>query len=216
MKTSLPVPKRIELVFDSVYLISAMALGIWLLAISGESTKQLWGIMAITLAAGDSFHLLPRMAAAYTGDTPRFAAAMGVGKGITSVTMTVFYLLLWHSGLMLFSLKLPAQTTILYLLAGVRIILCLLPQNEWKSGGEGAIAIYRNIPFTLEGLLVLWLFARYAGGTPALQLMWLAITISFACYLPVVLWAGKYPKLGMLMLPKTCAYLWIICMGFWI
>jgi hypothetical protein len=32
------------------------------------------------------------------------------------------------------------------------------------------------------------------------------IAFSFAFYAPVILWSGAVPLLGMLMIPKTCAY----------
>ena len=38
--------------------------------------------------------------------------------------------------------------------------------------------------------------------------------IFFAFYLPVVLWADISPIIGMLMLPKTCMYMWIVVMGY--
>ena len=40
-----------------------------------------------------------------------------------------------------------------------------------------------------------------------------AILISFGCYLPVTLMSKKHPKVGLLMIPKTCAYIWMIAMG---
>lgn len=40
-----------------------------------------------------------------------------------------------------------------------------------------------------------------------------AMLISFGCYLPVTLLSRKYPKVGLLMIPKTCAYIWMIVMG---
>jgi hypothetical protein len=33
------------------------------------------------------------------------------------------------------------------------------------------------------------------------------IFLSFAFYIPVILFVQRIPKLGMLMIPKTCAYL---------
>ena len=39
-----------------------------------------------------------------------------------------------------------------------------------------------------------------------------SIIISFGCYLAVVLGARKHPKLGMLMMPKTLAYVWMLLM----
>jgi hypothetical protein len=41
----------------------------------------------------------------------------------------------------------------------------------------------------------------------------LAIVLSFGLYLPVVLFADQYPWIGALMMPKTCAYFWVLLMG---
>ena len=32
--------------------------------------------------------------------------------------------------------------------------------------------------------------------------LWLTVVLSFACYIPVVLFAGAIPMVGMLMIPK--------------
>ena len=39
-------------------------------------------------------------------------------------------------------------------------------------------------------------------------------TLSFAFYIPVVLWSDAYPLVGILMIPKTCAYVWTVAIGF--
>ena len=44
--------------------------------------------------------------------------------------------------------------------------------------------------------------------------MWLTILLSFGFYIPVVLFADTIPLMGMLMIPKTCAYVWTVCIGF--
>lgn len=210
------IPKQIELWFDILYLLSAVLIGFYLLATSvGNLARLLWGMMALTLAFGDAFHLVPRILSAATGNTARFQTAMGYGKMLTSITMTLFYLFLWHCGLLLFSKNFPALTVIVWILAIIRIVLCLLPQNKWASAAPSyAFGIYRNIPFALMGAMVLLFFALFSlPQFPSLAWMWLAILLSFACYIPVVLWANKQPKLGMLMLPKTLAYVWILCMG---
>ena len=38
--------------------------------------------------------------------------------------------------------------------------------------------------------------------------------LSFGFYIPVVLWAEVHPLIGMLMIPKTCAYVWTVLIGF--
>ena len=44
--------------------------------------------------------------------------------------------------------------------------------------------------------------------------MWLTIVLSFGFYIPVVLWADAVPMSGMLMIPKTCAYVWTMLIGY--
>ena len=44
--------------------------------------------------------------------------------------------------------------------------------------------------------------------------MWLTIVLSFAFYIPVVLWADTVPAIGFLMMPKTCAYVWTVLIGY--
>ncbi|MGL5439373.1 MAG: hypothetical protein ACRDA4_03175 [Filifactoraceae bacterium] len=212
MKNRSQMPAMVEVVFDSTYLILATGFGIYFLFLGEEKLIRAWGVMALTLAIGDSFHLVPRMAAAITGNSEKYRRAMALGKLLTSITMTLFYLLLWHIGLSLFNVEFAILTKLVYLLVAIRLILLLCPQNQWTSENPSVSwGIYRNIPFFIEGMMVLVLFAKY--GTDGLSGMWIAILLSFAFYIPVVLWVHKNSKLGMLMLPKTMAYVWIILMG---
>lgn len=66
------------------------------------------------------------------------------------------------------------------------------------------------------GLLVIVLFYRSAkeNGDQAFGRMWLTIVLSFGFYIPVVLWADTFPMIGMLMIPKTCAYVWTVLIGY--
>lgn len=205
---------RIEAAFDILYLLSAFIIGIYLLYTGDLPVRILAGSMAFLLVFGDAFHLLPRIGVIITGKEERFTKALGIGKLITSITMTIFYLFLLQIGLMLFQpdasflLSLPV-----YILALLRILLCLLPQNRWTDRYPPVrFGIYRNVPFFLQGLVVALLFAMHMGTVSAVSGMWIAIALSFGFYLPVVLWANENPKLGMLMLPKTCCYLWILVM----
>ena len=164
--------------------------------------------MALVLLCGDAFHLLPRIMVIITQREKHLQRILGRGKQVTSITMTVFYLLLWQIGLLIF----PIQNNnfwsyIVYILAAVRILLCLLPQNKWQERYPPI-----NIPFFILGISVSGLFFLQRSIVPGLGCMWLAIILSFAFYLPVVLWSNKNPKIGMLMLPKSCAYLWMLVM----
>lgn len=48
----------------------------------------------------------------------------------------------------------------------------------------------------------------------AFHWLWLTVVLGFACYLPVVLFADTVPAMGMLMIPKTCAYVWTVWIGY--
>lgn len=208
--------KKIEIAFDLAYLTAALSLGVILLTGARAPARLVYGVMALALAAGDSFHLIPRVASAADGDFEKRRRALGFGKLAASLGMTVFYALLWHVGLLLFPVKnAPAWTALLYALAAARAALCLHPNNAWGSAAQPAAwGVYRNIPFALMGALVFVLFFLNRNAVPgAMRLMWLAILLSFAFYLPVVLFAGRRPWLGALMLPKSCAYVWILAMG---
>ena len=208
-----------ETLFDIVYLVTVITLGI--LMIRGSRGRQqylLYGIMAVTLGCGDAFHLVPRAVALCTTGLENYTAALGIGKLVTSITMTLFYVLLyyvWRARYRVSGRK--GITSVVWALALGRIALCLMPQNAWTSAAPPlSWGIYRNIPFTMLGVLIVVLFyrsAREKQDSP-FRSLWLAVVVSFACYIPVVLFADTVPAVGMLMIPKTCAYVWAVLIGF--
>ncbi len=206
---------RVEAIFDVLYLFIASFIGLYLLFTSnGNSVRILAGAMALVLAGGDAFHLIPRIYVIFTSREEIFRRALGRGKQITSVTMTFFYLMLWHIALALYDLNfISVWTFVLYGLAFVRIVLCVLPQNRWIDRYPPiSWGIYRNIPFFIMGLVIAFEFFQNRNVIPAFSLAWLDILLSFGFYLPVVLYANKNPKMGMLMLPKTLMYVWLLMM----
>lgn len=207
-----------ETAFDIIYLVSVITLGITIVKGSrGNRQFTLFGIMAIVLGGGDAFHLVPRAVALCTTGLESYAAALGFGKLVTSITMTVFYVILYHVWVLRYGKKERLLSASVYALAAVRIILCLMPQNDWLSAASPlSWGIHRNIPFTILGIMMIVLFYREAKANSdrSFRWMWLAITLSFACYIPVVLFSDAVPVTGMLMIPKTCAYVWAVVIGY--
>ena len=209
----------VETLFDAVYLISVITIGVkMILGCKGESQFRLFGWMAVVLGAGDSFHLIPRAVALCTTGLENYTVPLGLGKWITSVTMTIFYVLLYYVWRQRY--KVQGQnglTAAVYALAAVRVALCMMPQNQWLSAEAPLFwGIWRNIPFALLGIVVIVLFYRSAKEKQdkAFRWMWLTIVLSFGFYIPVVLWADAIPMIGMLMIPKTCAYVWAVLIGY--
>lgn len=219
MKGKTVMQAIMETLFDAVYLTTVITLGI-LMIVKSEKNKQylLFGIMAVVLGLGDSFHLVPRAVALCTTGLETYTVSLGIGKFITSITMTFFYLLLYYVWRIRYGVQGKAWLTIsFYLLAAARIVLCLFPQNAWTSADSPlSWGIYRNIPFAFIGLLIIILFYQSAkkSNDRNFRFMWLTIVLSFGFYLPVVLWADVNPLIGMLMIPKTCAYVWTVLIGF--
>ena len=208
-----------ETLFDAVYLVTVIALGILMIRVSrGRKQYLLFGIMAVTLGCGDAFHLVPRAVALCTTGLESYTTALGIGKLITSVTMTLFYVLLyyvWRSRYRINGQR--GLSMVVWLLALVRIALCLMPQNAWTDATPPlSWGIYRNIPFAILGALIVVLFFKSTRENQdrPFRHLWLTVVLSFACYIPVVLFADKIPAVGMLMIPKTCAYVWTVLIGF--
>ena len=179
----------IETVFDIFYLVTVLTVGIRMIRGSKTGTQfRLFGLMAVVLGAGDSFHLVPRALALYYVWRKRYQI-----EGQKNVTAAV------------------------YALSAVRVVLCMMPQNQWLTNHTPlAWGILRNVPFALLGLLIIVLFYRSAkqNNDKAFRWMWLTIVLSFGFYIPVVLWADVNPLIGMLMIPKTCAYVWTVLIGY--
>lgn len=207
-----------ETIFDVVYLISVVTLGIVMIRQSrGERQYILYGSMAVVLGCGDAFHLVPRAIALCTTGLSDYTQYLGIGKMITSVTMTLFYVLLYYVWKTRYRKEKQILDIVVWFLAISRIILCLMPQNAWTSANAPlSWGIYRNVPFTILGVLIVVLFYQTAKEyhDNAFDYLWLAVVISFACYIPVVLFADMMPMVGMLMIPKTCAYVWVVWIGY--
>lgn len=208
-----------ETLFDTFYLTGVIILGM-IMILKGGKNKQfkLFGIMAVVLGVGDSFHLIPRAYGLLTTGLEENAAALGIGKLITSITMTIFYVILYHIWRQRYNIKGRKELTFsIYALSIIRIIICFFPQNDWLNYNAPVIwGIYRNIPFAIMGIIIIAIFnsevKKHADNN--FKFMGLAIILSFALYIPVVLWGSVYPLVGILMIPKTLAYVWIVLMGY--
>lgn len=198
-----------ESVFDVLYLLFAIGIGVWIIIRKKNKKELLMGISAVVLGLGDAFHLVPRVIGYYSDADLSFY--LGTGKLITSVTMTVFYVLLYHIYLLINGVEERYGRSIaVYALALVRVLLCMAPDNNWFNNQSPlSWAIYRNIPFTALGVIVIICWFSVRAVRPFSR-MWLYMTLSFAFYIPVAALAQAVPLLGMLMIPKTVCYALIL------
>ncbi len=200
-----------ESAFDILYLLFAVASGILILRRARNRTERLMGASALILGCGDAFHLVPRVLNYFA--EADFTAALGIGKLVTSVTMTVFYVLLYYVWIGFYREKENrGLTACVWAMALARVILCLFPQNGWlENSSDMAWGIIRNVPFVILGAVTCCLYMKNRKRERVFRFVWLLILLSFLFYIPVAVAAGIVPMLGMLMLPKTICYVLMIC-----
>ena len=199
-----------ESAFDVIYLLYAVVSGVMILRRRKNAVGSLMGSAVLILGLGDAFHLVPRVINYFSdGD---LTAWLGFGKLVTSVTMTVFYLLLYRLWLRAYGERENRRLSLwVYALTLVRVLVCLLPQNKWLQNDSSVLwGVLRNIPFAALGCVTVVLYYRKRNEIRCFRYVWLLVTLSFLFYIPVAVAAGPVPMLGMLMLPKTVCYMVLI------
>ncbi|MCP5096574.1 MAG: hypothetical protein GY943_13560 [Chloroflexi bacterium] len=211
-----------EIIFDVAYLIVVWSITIIMFRRKENVSASDWSVAIlfpwafVLLAFGDTWHLGFRLLGFARGDldftTPLFGTQLGlVGLGAlaTAVTMTVFYILM----LLIWQRRFDKPYGWLgYLIWGaviVRFVVMAFSANEWNSAVPvQPWGIYRNLPLMVVGWGIAFLMLRDAAKTNdrvIKRVGWMIIA-SFVCYTPVVFWIQEMPMLGMLMIPKTIAY----------
>jgi hypothetical protein len=176
------------------------------------------------LALGDTGHVGFRAVAYLIGDLEITLTLLGskitlVGLGAlsTAITVTLFYalmLVVWHRR---FDKPYGLLGGFLLAAALVRLGIMGLPQNAWhRTVPPQPWSLYRNLPLMAQGLGVAFLILRDAASADDRTFKWIGvmILISYAFYAPVVFFVQQLPWLGMLMIPKTLAYVAIAGIGY--
>jgi len=168
------------------------------------------------LALGDTGHVGFRVLGYAIGDLDARVPVMGFEIGLlgwgtlaTAITVTLFYILLLFAWRARFDGEFGWFGYLLFAAAALRFSFMINPANDWNSlVPPQPWAIVRNIPFFIIGAGVTYLILRDALKANDRPFFWIGISIivSFACYIPVIMFVQKVPMLGMLMIPKTVAY----------
>lgn len=111
-------PDLMEAIFDACYLIFDLIAGILFFVYSkGNPLFILYGVLTLTLCGGDAFHLVPRIKRAVYGTNDKIKRQLGIGLQVSSITMTVFYIIL----LFIWKLTFPTLTAPLWIEAMIWI-----------------------------------------------------------------------------------------------
>jgi hypothetical protein len=213
----------VEILFNIAYLVA-----VWGLVIAMQRNQQRvkptdlaiakrikWAFAL--LALGDTGHVGFRIIAYALGGLEANPVLVGIGALATAITVTLFYMLLVDVWRLRFGRDLGWLGWFLLIAGVVRLGVMAFPQNQWDQ----VVAPYnwslaRNALLTVQGLGVMALILRDAAARHDTSFTWIGVMIalSFTFYAPVILWVAQVPMLGMLMIPKTCAYLGVAIIAY--
>ena len=140
-----------------------------------------------------------------------------MGSLATAITFTFFYALMVMVWRARYNKPYGLLGYVLFALGVVRLLIMTHPANAWNSLQiEPSWSLYRNLPLMMMQLGVAFLVLRDATATHDRTFIWIGIMVlvSFVCYAPVIFLQQKVPNIGMLMIPKTMAYLVIAFLAF--
>ena len=219
-----------EILFNCAYLIVIWWLVILMISRHGKLPPDnqplrkiiIW--MFTLLAIGDTGHVGFRVLAFASGNLEKTISLFGKNVGLvglgalsTALTVTVFYMLVVYLWKTRFERKFSWFAWLLLFVGVVRLVIMAFPQNNWSAVVPPfGWSLARNIPLMVQGLGIAALILRDSARQKDRVFLWvgICILISYAFYTPVILLVQIYPLVGMLMIPKTLAYVAIALIAF--
>ncbi len=228
------MPENFRVWFETIFNISYLTVMWWLVILMLQRlpkvAKEKHPVARLIIAAfallalGDSGHVGFRVLALMLGGSESTVEIAGypmrwisLGTLATTVTVTVFYVLVLVIWRKRFQKDYGWFGIFLFIAAIIRLIMMMLPVNEWNASmPPQPWATYRNIPLMIQGLGVAFLILRDAGQEKDRVFMQIGymILVSYAFFIPVILFVQKMPLIGMLMIPKTLAYVAIAIIAY--
>jgi len=185
------------------------------------------------LGFGDLFHLGFRIYIFFSGLGPdEFFTNMTIGSGyvISGLTMTYFYIAIFHAWAEIYGVKYSTHSkiklylVILYLAFILRVVLMFLPYNRWFEGNATVdfgfdFRIITAIPIYIIGIISVFLLFKSSKaelknpsniGSEVDKANYKAsiwFIVSYISYSITLLLVAIIPLTGLFMIPKTVAYL---------
>lgn len=171
----------------------------------------------VLLAAGDTGHVGFRVVAFGLGGLENHPVLVGLGALATAVTVTGFYMLMVEIWRVRFGESQKSMYWFLLSMGILRLVFMTFPGNDWgQIVPPQGFSYIRNSFLTILGVGIAILFLR--DGLANDERMYVniayAMFASYLFYIPVILFVQRVPMLGMLMIPKTIAYLAMAFIGY--
>lgn len=213
----------VEIVFDVLYLAT-----VWLFVVlmwknranlspENKSIGNLFLSAFFLLALGDTGHVGFRVLAYARGGLETNPMLVGTGALATAVTVTFFYMVVAEIWRIRFKRERSVIWWSLIIIGFIRLLIMIPAGNDWGSVVPPTNwGLARNIPLMIQGIgiavLILWdAIKQNDAFSKKVSVM---IFLSYLFYTPVILFVQKVPMLGMLMMPKTLAYVALAFLAF--
>lgn len=201
-------------IFEVIFNITYLAV-IWFVVIKMWKKRSLskvntyYFLAFLLLGFGDTFHVGFRSIAHILGDINYSMGdikLIGIGAFATGITVSItywFFMKAVHT-------EYPSQKLFNWMSVTVliRLLILFFPQNQWFSSATYGWTLLRNLPLVVIGILLL--VAMFKTKDPFYKKFAWYIILSYLFYLPVILFVKFVPMVGMLMMPKTVMYLFML------
>lgn len=158
--------KIIEPILHIAYLIPLLIMGGYLLKNSiGQKVYKAFGSFALILALADSIYLLPRMYSILTTGIEDNLHIIGWGRMGNAIIVTILYLVLYDIYNLRYSKRKNASLDkLMFGVAAIRIIICLLPMNKWFDEiPSSTFALLRFVPLAILALFIIFLIYYHSN-----------------------------------------------------
>ncbi len=205
----------VEIIFDLLYLATIWTFVALMLRKRDnllEENKKIGGLfiwMFFLLALGDTGHVGFRVLAYALGGLEANPVLVGLGALATAVTVTFFYMLAAEVWRLRFNRKKDWIWWGLMAVGVIRLLIMIPAQNQWTNVVPPFNwSMARNIPLMIQGIgiAILMMSDAIRHNDMMVKRISAMIFVSYAFYMPVIFFVRKIPMLGMLMMPKTLAY----------
>ncbi len=133
---------------------------------------------AFAIAISYFIYLTPRLLSFFM-KAERLKSILGYTLMFKEIVITVFLLYLLYLLNNRYSFNRKTLNYSMYVLAGIRIIVLLLPYNNWTTVRSTSLTILSFIPFLFSGLLLVLLYRQKSAraGDMALSFFWIVLAL---------------------------------------
>jgi hypothetical protein len=201
--------------FDIMYLATIFTIGFLLVKRSRDNQQyRLFGIMAMMLALGQAFHLLPIAYALSTKTMEDMSVILGFGIMVSSIFTTICYVFLFHVGCIRYGKQKPGAIIFVYILAAIYIIGCQIsPYRKNQMDTTLLKNVLRNIPYWMLIAYDLFFFAIHTKKGDYFSHMPWAVAGTLVWSILSVLFSAHRALLVTTMVLETLSFAWIVFIG---